>query len=322
MKVAIFGAGAIGGYLGAQLAQAGVDVSLVARGAHLEAMRRDGLRLVFGGEERVARIPCTDDASELGPQDYVIIALKAHSIPDAVDSMLPLLRDDTTIVTAINGLPYWYFDVPGAPFQGLTLSCIDAAGRQRRLLRSERAVGCVVLPATEIVAPGVIRHDHGSKFPIGEPDGRRTPRIERLAAMLEAGGLEAPIRSDIRDEIWLKLWGNLCLNPVSALTCATVDTVATDTGTREVLLSMMREAEAIGTRLGLRLRVTAARRLDGAAALGPHKMSMLQDLERGRPMEIEALVGVIRELGRATGVPTPTVDVVHALVDLRAHTGH
>ncbi len=179
----------------------------------------------------------------------------------------------------------------------------------------------MVLPATELVAPGVIRHDHGSKFPIGEPDGRRTPRIERLAAMLEAGGLEAPIRSDIRDEIWLKLWGNLCLNPVSALTCATVDTVASDPGTREVLLSMMREAEAIGTRLGLRLRVDAARRLDGAAALGPHKMSMLQDLERGRPMEIEALVGVIRELGRATGVPTPTVDVVHALVDLRARSG-
>ncbi|HEV2219993.1 MAG TPA: 2-dehydropantoate 2-reductase [Casimicrobiaceae bacterium] len=321
MKVCIFGAGAIGGYIGHRFARAGLDVSLIARGPHLAAMRRDGLRLLIDGREEVQRVRCTDAPEELGPQDYVVIALKAHSISGAIDSMQPLLDDHTTIVTSSNGLPYWYFDVAGVPFHGLALASVDPGSLQRRLLRPERAVGCVVFPATEIVAPGVIRHEHGGKFPIGEPDGRRTPRIEHLHAMFEAAGFDAPVRSDIRDEIWLKLWGNLCFNPVSALTCATIDVVATDAGTRAVLLSMMREAEAIGGRLGLRLRVDAERRMAGAAALGPHKMSMLQDLERGRPLEIEALVGVILELGRATGVPTPTVDVVHALIELRARTG-
>jgi 2-dehydropantoate 2-reductase len=316
MKVCIFGAGAIGGYLGVGLANTGIDVSLVARGPHLAAMRKDGLRLQIDGEERVARMPCTDNAAELGRQDFVIIALKAHSIAGAVDSMQPLLDSETTVVTAANGLPYWFFDVDGVPYQGAALASIDPGGKQRDRLRSERAVGCVVFPATEIVAPGVIRHEHGGKFPIGEPTGQRSPRIERLHDMLEAAGFDAPIRADIRDEIWLKLWGNLCFNPVSALTLATIDVVASDPGTRAICLSMMREAQAIGDRLGLRLRVDAERRLAGAAALGPHKMSMLQDLERGRPMEIDALVGVVQELGRLTGLATPTVDVVLSLIRL------
>src|SRR5438034_8686207 len=320
MKVCIFGAGAIGGYLGAGLAGAGVGVSFVARGPHLAAMRANGLKLQIDGQERTVRVPCSDNASEFGPQDFVIIALKAHSISDAVDSMLPLLDGETTIVTASNGLPYWFFDVDGVPYRGATMPSIDAGGRQRELLRSDRAVGCVVFPATEMVAPGVIRHEHGGKFPIGEPTGERSPRIERLHDMLQAAGFDAPIRADIRDEIWLKLWGNLCFNPVSALTCATIDVVATEPGTRSICLAMMREAHAIGERLGLRLRVDAERRLAGAAALGPHKMSMLQDLERGRPMEIEALVGVVAELGRLTGVPTPTVDVILSLIRLRARS--
>jgi 2-dehydropantoate 2-reductase len=318
MKVCIYGAGAIGGYLGIGLARAGVDVSLVARGPHLAAMREDGLRLLIDGREQVERVRCTDAPATLGVHDFVIITLKAHSIPAAVPAMLPLLGADTTIVTASNGLPYWFFDVPGVPFQGLALASVDPGSRQRTQLGFARAVGCVVLPAAEIVAPGIIRHEHGNKFPLGEPDGARTPRIEALHAMLTAAGFDAPIRSDIRDEIWLKLWGNLCLNPVSALTGGTVDVIATDPRTRDVLLAMMREAGAIGERLGLRLRVEASRRLDGAVALGPHKMSMLQDLERGRPMEIDALVGVVRELGRATGVSMPTIDVVHALVRVLA----
>ncbi|HEX6794346.1 MAG TPA: 2-dehydropantoate 2-reductase [Casimicrobiaceae bacterium] len=318
MKVCVYGAGAIGGYLGLQLARAGVDVSLVARGAHLEAMRAHGLRLLIDGRECVERIRCTDVPADVGVQDCVIVALKAHSIAPAVSSMLPLLGGDTTIVTASNGLPYWFFDVPGVPYRGLALTSVDPGELQRTHLGYARALGCVVLPATEIVAPGVIRHEHGNKLPIGEPDGRRTPRIEQLHRMLTAAGFDAPIRTDIRNEIWLKLWGNQCLNPVSALTGATVDVVASDPRSRSVLLSMMREASAIGERLGLSLRVDAKRRLDGAAALGPHKMSMLQDLERGREMEVEALVGVIGELARVTGVPTPTVDVVLALIRLRA----
>lgn len=318
MKVAIFGAGAIGGYVGAGFARAGIDVSLVARGVHLRAMQENGLRVQIADEERVVAVHATDDPRELGLQDFVIVALKAHSIAGALAAMVPLIGERTTIVTASNGLPYWFFEAPGVPYHGLAVESIDPGGTQRRQLGYSRAVGCVVLPATELVAPGVIRHDHGGRFPIGEPDGTRSPRIEALHELFVAAGFEAPIRDDIRDEIWLKLWGNLCFNPVSALTLATIDVVTTDPGTRAVLLAMMDEAAAIGAKLGLKLRVDAKRRLDGAAALGPHRMSMLQDLLAQRPMEIEALVGVVAELGRATGVPTPTVATVLALLRLRA----
>ena len=317
MKVCIFGAGAIGGFLGVQLAQAAADVSLVARGAHLAAIRSHGLRLQIDNEERVARLPCTDDPRELGCQDFVIIALKAHSITGAVDGIKALLGPQSSLVTASNGLPYWYFHRAGGPLRGATLESIDPGGRQWRELGPERALGCVVFPATEVVAPGVIRHEHGRKFPIGEPDGSRSARIEALHELFTRAGLDAPIRADIRDEIWLKLWGNLCFNPVSALTLATVDVVATDPETRALCRAMMLEASAIGERLGLKLRVDAERRIDGAAALGAHKMSMLQDLERGRPLEIEPLVGVVQELGRRVGFPTPTIDTVLALIRQR-----
>jgi 2-dehydropantoate 2-reductase len=320
MKVCVFGAGAIGGYLGVQLARGGVEVSLVARGAHLAAMRARGLRLQIEGEERVEHLPCTDRPAELGPQDCVIIALKAHQIGDAVEDMLPLLGDTTTVVTASNGLPYWYFHVAAGVLGDVPLESVDPGATQTRLLGSKRAIGCVVYPAAEVVAPGVIRHEHGRKFPLGEPDGQATQRVARLREAFVAGGLDAPVRDDIRNEIWLKLWGNLCFNPVSALTCATIDTVASDPGTRLVCRTMMQEAATIGERLGLELRVDADRRIDGAAALGAHKMSMLQDLERGRSMEVEALVGVVQELGRRTGVPTPTVDIVLALIRQRAST--
>jgi 2-dehydropantoate 2-reductase len=314
VKVCVFGAGAIGGFMAVELARTGLEVSVVARGSHLAAMRERGLRLLIDGEERVARLSCTDAPSELGVQDFLIIALKAHMISEAVDSMDPLLGDATCVVTASNGLPYWYFSECSALPEGTTLRSIDPGGRQASVLGADRAVGCVVFPAAEIVAPGVIRHEHGRKFPIGEPDGSRSARIEALHRMLTEAALEAPIRSDIRDEIWLKLWGNLCFNPISALTRATVDVIAGDPETRAVCKSMMTEAAAIGERLGLKLRVDADRRIDGAGSLGAHKMSMLQDLERGRSMEIEPLVGVIQELGRLVGVPTPTTDIVLALL--------
>ena len=317
MKVCIFGAGAIGGFLGVELSRGAAEVSLVARGAHLAAIRSHGLRLQIDNEERIARLPCTDDPAELGVQDCVIIALKAHSITGAVDGIQRLLGPRTWLVTASNGLPYWYFHRAAGPLQDATLETIDPGGRQWQAFGPQRALGCVVLPAAEVIAPGVVRHEHGRKFPIGEPDGSRTPRIELLHELLSAAGLEAPIRADIRDEIWLKLWGNLCFSPVSALTLATVDVVATDPETRALCRAMMLEAKAIGDRIGLRLRVDAERRLDGAAALGPHKMSMLQDLERGRSLEIEPLVGVVQELGRRVGLPTPTIDTVLALIRQR-----
>ena len=314
----VFGAGAIGGFVGVELARTDVDVSMVARGAHLAAMRAHGVRLRINGEERVAHPFCTDAPAELGEQDYVIIALKAHAISDAVDSIAPLLGAQTCVVTASNGLPYWFFHGSDSVPAHTTLNTVDPGGKQCRVLGPERAVGCVVFPAAEVIAPGVIQHEHGRKFPIGEPGGERSPRIEELHRLLTQAGFDAPIRGDIRDEIWLKLWGNLCFNPLSALTHATVDVIAGDPETRAICRAMMGEAEAIGERLGLHLRVDADRRIDGIAALGAHRMSMLQDLERGRSMEIEPLVGVVQELGRLLDIPTPTIDVVLALIRQRA----
>jgi 2-dehydropantoate 2-reductase len=320
MKVCIYGAGAIGGYMGALMHRAGAEVSFVARGAHLDAMRRNGVRVLLDDEEVVAHPRCTDDPAELGPQDYVVIALKAHSVPGVVDAMEPLLGNDTGIVTAVNGIPYWYFYRHGGAHEGATLGSIDPGGRQWSVLRPERAIGCVVYPATEVVEPGVIKHIYGDKFPLGEPSGERTERVARLSGMMQAAGLRAPVLDNIRDEIWLKLWGNLCFNPISALTHATLDVIASDAGTRAVAKAMMLEAKAIGDRIGVSFRVDVERRIDGAGAVGAHRTSMLQDLERGRPMEIDPLVTVVQEMGQLVGVPTPTIDVVLALVRQRART--
>src|SRR5579863_4995334 len=318
MRVCVVGAGAIGGYVGAKLARAGADVSLVARGAHLAAMRQNGVRLITDEEDFVEYVRCSDDPSELGPQDYVIVALKAHSVPGAVDMMQPLLGNDTAIITAVNGIPYWYFHGHGGDFAGATLETVDPGAKQWKMLRPERAIGCVVYPATEVVEPGVIKHVYGDKFPIGEPSGERTGRVERLAQLMEAAGLKAPIRDNIRDEIWLKLWGNLCFNPISALTHATLDVIAHDPATRAVARAMMLEAKAIGDKIGVHFRVDVERRIDGAGAVAGHKTSMLQDLERERALEIDPLVTVVQEMGRLVGVPTPTIDTVLALVQQRA----
>jgi 2-dehydropantoate 2-reductase len=318
MRVCIYGAGAIGGYIGAQMAAAGAEVSLVARGPHLKAMRENGLRLRIGGEERVTQVKCTDDPSELGLQDYVFVSLKAHAIPAVVDAMQPLLSNDTSIVTAVNGIPYWYFYGHGGSLEGTTLQTIDPGAKQWNALRPERAIGCIVYPATEIVEPGVVQHVYGDKFPLGEPSGERTERVVRLSGLMEAAGLRAPVMDNIRDEMWLKLWGNLCFNPISALTHATLDVIASDPGTRAVAKAMMLEGQAIAERLGVRFRVDVERRINGAGAVGAHKTSMLQDLERGRAMEIDPLVTVVQELGRLTDIPTPTIDVVLALMQQRA----
>ena len=319
MRICIYGAGAIGGYVGAQLALAGADVSLVARGPHLKAMRGNGLRLRIGDEERVAKVNATDDPSELGPQDYVFVSLKAHSIPGVVDAMQPLLADDTSVVTAVNGVPYWYFYRHGGHLEGSTLETVDPGGKQWKSLLPERAIGCIVYPATEVVEPGVIQHVYGDKFPIGEPCGEQTKRTEALSKAMAAGGMRAPVLDKIRDEMWLKLWGNLSFNPISALTGATLDVITETPGTRAVAKAMMLEAQEIGHRLGVGFRVDVERRINGAGAVGAHKTSMLQDLERGRVMEIDPLVAVVQELGQLTGVPTPTIDIVLALVQQRAH---
>ena len=317
MRVAIYGAGATGGYLGVRLALAGVDTTLIARGPHLEAMQRDGARLLIDGDELVARPFCTDDPAEAGRQDYVIVTLKAHSVPRVVDAMQPLLGPDTAVVTAQNGVPWWFFHRVGGARDGMTLESVDPGGRQWKGIGPERAIGCVVYVATEIAEPGVIRHSYGNKFSLGEPSGRKTARIKALSRALAGAGVRAPVRR-IRREIWVKLLGNVCFNPISALTLATLDNVATEPGTRAVARAMMEETVAVGEALGVRVRIDIERRIDGAADVGAHRTSMLQDLERGRAMEIDALVTSVQELGRLVAVPTPTIDVVLALVRQRA----
>jgi 2-dehydropantoate 2-reductase len=317
MKVCVYGAGAIGGYLGTQLAVGGVDVSLIARGPHLDAIRRDGIRLQIEGKERVAHPLATDDPAEAGIQDVVIVTLKAHSVPHILEPMQSLLGSDTSVVWAVNGVPWWYFHRLEGPWEDHRLETVDPDGSQWRMIGPERIIGCVVYPAAEVVRPGVIRHVEGNRFTLGEPSGERTDRIKALASTLISCGIRAPVRR-IRDEIWIKLWGNLSFNPISALTLETLDVVATDPGTRAVARAMMVEAQAIGEKLGVRFSVDVDRRIDGAAAVGSHRTSMLQDLERGRPMEIDALVGAVQEMGRLAEIPTPAIDTVLALVKQRA----
>lgn len=318
MRICIYGAGAIGGYMGAKLAAAGADVTLIARGPHLAAMKEKGLLLKIGDEEILTRPNCTDNPAEAGEQDHVIIALKAHSVPNVVDAMQPLLGKDTTVVTAVNGVPWWYFYKLEGAYENHRVSSVDPGNKQWDGIGPERAIGCVVYPAAEIEEPGVIRHIEGDRFTLGEPSGERSERAGGLSKALIAAGLKAPVRPRIRDEIWVKLWGNLSFNPISALTTATLDVIATEPGTRGVSKAMMLEAQKIGEKLGVKFAVDVEKRIDGAAAVGAHKTSMLQDLELGRPMEIDALVASVQELGRIVDEPTPTIDVVLELVRQRA----
>jgi len=313
MKICIYGAGAIGGYLGVLLKQGGADVSLIARGAHLEAIKQDGLKLLIDGGEKVARMPATANPAELGPQDYVIIALKSHQAWEAAAAIRPLLGPHTAVVTAQNGIPWWYFHGFEGQYANLQLQSVDPEGRQWNIIGPERAIGCTVYPATEIVAPGIVKHIYGDRFGLGEPSRKETERVQNLAQAFAAGGLKAKINPEIRNDIWLKLWGNLCFNPISALTHATLDVVATDPGTRMVSRKMMEEAEKIARRIGVHFRVNIERRIDGAAAVGAHRTSMLQDLEKKRPLELDALLTVVQELGRLVNVDTPIIDAILAL---------
>ena len=318
MRICIYGAGAIGAGLGVQLSLAGKDVTLIARGPHLEAMQKNGVKLLIDGEERVAHPRCIEDPAEAGPQDYVIITLKAHSLPGIVDSIQSMLEPDTAVVTGVNGIPWWYFYKLKGPYENYNLESVDPGGRFWNAVDPQRAIGFVVYPAAEIAEPGIIRHIEGDRYTMGEPDGQSSARTDKLCAALTDAGFKSRVRDNIRDDIWVKLWGNLCFNPISALTHATLDKVAGEAGTGGVCRLMMLEAQEIGEKLGARFRVDVDRRLAGGAAVGPHKTSMLQDLELGRPMEIDALVTVVQELGRLVGVPTPTIDVVLALIQQRA----
>lgn len=318
MKICIYGAGAIGGYLGAMLSAAGSDVTLIARGPHLQAMRDNGLTLKIDGKDIVTHPRCTDDPAEAGPQDFVIITLKAHSVPAIARPIQALLGPETAIVTAINGVPWWYFYKIGGDYEGHRVKSVDPNGDLWRDLAPERVIGSVVYPATEVIAPGVIAHHYGERFVLGEPSGEKTDRIQALSKELIAAGLKAPIRPRIRDEIWVKLWGNLSFNPVSALTGATLKAMAEDAGTRAVVRTMMVEAQLVGEALGVNFKIDVDARIEGAKKVGEHRTSMLLDLELGRPMEIDALVTAVADMGDMVGIDTPTIDTILALVKQRA----
>ncbi|MCY4397255.1 MAG: 2-dehydropantoate 2-reductase [Rhodospirillaceae bacterium] len=318
MKIAIYGAGAIGGYLGCELARAGADVTMIARNETLAAIRSNGITLHIDGETRVGRPDATDRPAEAGLQDAVIVAVKANAAPVIAPVMAPMLGPDTAVVTAVNGVPWWYFHEHGGALAGTRLGTVDPGGVQWQAIGPERAIGCVVYPAAEAIAPGVIRHISLNRFSLGEPDGSRSDRVRRLSDALKAAGFSAPVRPRIREEIWLKLWGNLSFNPVSALTGATLGQMADDPLIRPVIAATMAEAQTVGEALGVSFGVGLDKRIDGAGKVGAHRTSMLQDLDAGRKMEIDALVCAVQELARLVGIETPAIDTVTAMIKMRA----
>jgi len=318
MKVCVVGAGAIGGLLGARLADAGHEVSLVARGAHLAGIRAGGLAIKDDAGVRSRVLPASDEPADFGPQDVVVVALKAYSIGPMLPRIARLLTPDTAVVTAINGIPWWYFCRAGGKFDGAPVECLDPGGAMVRALDPKHLVGCVVHGSAEVVAPGVVHHTSGGAFILGEIDGRVTSRVQALAAAIEATGLKAPVTARIRDDVWTKLIGNTSYNPVAALTGALMNDINANPALIELIRRMMLEGIAVAEAHGCRMTVTLDERFALARKLGAVKVSMLQDLERGRPLEIDAIVTAVSELGRKVGVPTPAIDGVEALVRERA----
>lgn len=318
MRICVVGAGAIGGWLGAKLIQAGAEVTLIARGAHLAAIAANGLAIEYsdGRQEVVRPALATADMAAAGPHDMVIVAVKAQSLPALAAPMRALYGPDTAVVYAQNGIPWWYFFRHGGPYEGRRIEAVDPGGVIAANTEIERVIGCVVYPAAAIERPGVIRHIEGNRFTLGEPDGSRSERAVRLSKLLEAVGLRAPVKIDIRNEIWLKLWGNLSFNPISALTRATLDRIIADKGTYKLAATMMAEAQQVAEALGVRFPVSIERRIRMAEEIGAHKTSMLQDIEAKRPTEIDAILGAVVELADLTGTPAPTMRAIYAVTSL------
>lgn len=318
MRIAVFGAGAIGGYLAVKLHQAGAEVSVIARGPHLAAIRENGLTLESEGTTTTVHLPATDKAAAAGIQDYVFVTLKATGLAPAAAEIAALMGPETALVTAMNGVPYWYFYGIDSPWRDRRIESVDPGGRLWDLLPPRQVIGAIVYPAAEVVRPGAIQHTYGNRITLGEPDGSKRARAEALSQMLVRAGLKAPVRKDIRGEIWIKLWGNLAFNPLSALTGSTLDRLAFIPDLRTTARAMMEEAAQVAEALGIRFPIDIERRIDGAGEVGAHKTSMLQDLERGRPIEIDALLGAVVELADLTGYKTPMLRAVLALVRERA----
>jgi len=323
VKFCIYGAGAIGGYLAVELATSGHDVCVIARGDHLKAIQERGLILRIAGREKIAHVAADENPQRFGFQDVVICALKAHQANMSAPGFAPLLGPSTSVLTAMNGIPWWYFYKNGGRFEGHQLQSVDPAGRQWQFIGPQRAIGCVVEPACEVVEPGIILHHQFNRLIIGEPDGSHSTRVTALSKALNESGIDAPVRDNIRWNIWLKLWGNVCFNPISALTGATLDRITSEPGLLSLCRAMMFEAKSVNEALGIQIPLEMMdRRLAAAGSVAGHKMSMLQDLERGRSLEIDALVTAVQEIGRLTGAPTPIIDAVLALVQERGRTAH
>ena len=321
MKIAVVGAGSIGGFLGARLALAGEEVTFIARGANLQAIRANGFRIIEeDGSERVAAGVRAAAIAEAGPHDVVLLALKAHQVTPVARDLGALCGPDTAVVTLQNGIPWWYFYKHGGEFEGRAVQSVDPDGTIAAAIANERIIGSVVYPAAELIAPGVVKVIEGNRFTLGEPDGSKSERVTRISEAFTRAGFKAPVSADIRTEIWLKLWGNLTFNPVSALTHGTLAQICRFPQTRQLAADMMREAQAIAEKLGVRFRISIDKRIAGAEAVGEHKTSMLQDIEHGRVIELDALVGSVIELGRLTQTPTPHIDAVYACCALLSHT--
>jgi 2-dehydropantoate 2-reductase len=322
MRIAIVGAGAIGAFLGARLALAGEDVTLIARGAHLAAMREHGVRVRGDDGEYVAFPRCTDDLAAVSDADVALLTMKANALPAFAPRLGAALGPRTAVVTAQNGVPWWYFERHGGLLEGTRLRSVDPDGVIARAIPIERVIGCVVYPAAELIEPGVIWHVEGIRFPIGEPDGTRSERAQVLSATLTRAGLKAPVRPRIRDDIWLKLIGNAALNPLSALARATLDQIGSDVEARALALEAMTEAATVAAQLGVILEIGVEQRLEAAVRIRGHKPSMLADLEQGRPLELEPLVGAVLEIGALVGVELPRLQALYAcakLLDAIAH---
>ena len=322
MKIAVVGAGAIGGYLGARLSLAGEEVTFIARNRNLQAIAANGFRLIEqdGTERHASAVRAFERYADAGPQDAVLLTVKAHQVRDLLPDLRDLFGPRTMVVTMINGLPWWYFHKLAGPYEGRSLQSLDSEGALSAHIEPERLIGSVVYPASELVAPGVVRVVEGNRFSLGELDGSRSERIERLSKVMMNAGFKSPVSRDIRSEIWLKLWGNLSFNPLSALTHATLEDICRFAPTRALAAQMMREAQAVGEKLGVVFKVSLEQRIAGAQAVGAHKTSMLQDVEHGRALELEALVGSVVELGRITDMPVPTIEAIYALAGLLAQT--
>lgn len=322
MRIAVVGAGAIGGYLGAKLSLAGEQVTFIARNRNLHAINANGFRLVLedGREEHAPAVKAVQRMAEAGPQDVVLLTVKAHQVVDLLPELRDLFGPQTAVVTMINGIPWWYFHKLAGPHEGRGLESVDPGGRLAAAIEPERVIGSVVYPAAELVEPGVVKVIEGNRFTIGEPDGSRSERIEALSQALMKAGFKAPVSKDIRGEIWVKLWGNLSFNPISALTHATLEDICRFPPTRALAAAMMGEGQRVAEALGVKFRISLEQRIAGAEAVGAHKTSMLQDVEHGRALELEALVGSVVELGRIAGVPTPTIEAVYAATSLLGRT--